>query len=835
MFNNFIQSFSRMRKSFLIVVCICFFISANLFAQTFNYSGRVIDVISKKPLAFVSVTINGQQVGLQTDIDGKFLIKSSKENIDLRFAYVGYETKVETFKAQSNILVSLKSIQVSIKVVEVLAGENPAHRIIKKAIQNRKLNNPENLTSFRYNAYNKFIFTSVIDSGTNNFAAQNKFDSLKNPAKFKARDSVIQKNARNRKSTDSLLEKQYVFMTESVSQRDFMFPDLNKETIKASRISGLKSAPFVLIASQFQSFSFYKDYIDVLDKKYLSPISPNSFNNYFFNIEDTLFQANDTVFVISFKPMKGKNFEGMKGLIYINSLGFAIQNVIAEPAINLYFGIKIQQQYELIGNKYWFPTQLNTDLDFKNYVFVGGGRLMGIGRTYLKDIEIGLALEKKKFDAITIDYDKSELKNSEELINKFRIDTLNLREKRTYEVLDSIGKAEKLDEKIKIFSVISKGYIPWGYIQFDLRKFFAGINDYEGFRFGVGIATSEKLTKYFSVNSYVAYGTKDKAIKYGGGLEIPISAKRQANLSIIYKNDLNEVGSTNIRIDKISGQENYRSLVTRQYDKIELYEGNFKFRSFKYLGSTLYLNQSNINVIGGYNFGFNANSQYQYYETGMSFKYAFKEKLMKQGSEYISLGTDYPTVYLQLAKGARNFQLTNGSYHKVDLKIIKSCTLRNIGVSSMLLNAGKVFGNVPISFQYFGKANYNGKININSKNNFETMYVNEFLSNEYISIFLAHDFGKLLMKTEKFQPSLAIRTNVGFGKLDNASSHNGIIYKQMNKGYFESGIVISDLIRFNSNLYNTGLGIGIYYRYGNYAFVKAIDNLVAKIDFKISF
>ena len=71
-----------------------------------------------------------------------------------------------------------------------------------------------------------------------------------------------------RYSGDSLFNKQHAFITETVTERDYLYPEKTKEKIKAVKISGLKNPMFVLIASQFQSFSFYKDYMRKYNMSY---------------------------------------------------------------------------------------------------------------------------------------------------------------------------------------------------------------------------------------------------------------------------------------------------------------------------------------------------------------------------------------------------------------------------------------------------------------------------------------------------------------------------------------------------------------------------------------
>src|SRR5690606_30189671 len=96
----------------------------------------------------------------------------------------------------------------------------------------------------------------------------------------------------------------------------------------------------------------------------------------------------DTVFVISYQPRRGKKFDALKGVLYVNTDGYALQNVIAEPVErDGLMSLRLQQQHEKVQGRAWFPVQLNTFIYFDGMV-VGDKRVVGIGRTYLKEIEV---------------------------------------------------------------------------------------------------------------------------------------------------------------------------------------------------------------------------------------------------------------------------------------------------------------------------------------------------------------------------------------------------------------------------------------------------------------
>ena len=125
----------------------------------------------------------------------------------------------------------------------------------------------------------------------------------------------------------------------------------------------------------------------------------------------------------------------------------------------------------------------------------------------------------------------------------------------------------------------------------------------------------------------------------------------------------------------------------------------------------------------------------------------------------------------------------------------------------------------------------NKRFSVSVPNTFETMRMNEFVANKFVALFYLHDFGHLLFKTEKFQPTFAIKLNAGFGTLNNVNQHLGISTKSYEKGFYETGLLLNNLLRSGFS----SLGIGAFYRLGPYANVTPKDNLAVKLSLGIAF
>ena len=143
-----------MWRVFLLLLA---FINTTVFGQ--SVSGVVKDG-KGEPLAFVNILINGSVTdGVVSDIDGKFEVSSREQVQFLEFRYLGYETLSYYLEDKDKPLeIVLQSTIFTLEQAEVIAGENPAHRIIKLVVKNRNINNPEKLPAFYCKTYNKLVF-----------------------------------------------------------------------------------------------------------------------------------------------------------------------------------------------------------------------------------------------------------------------------------------------------------------------------------------------------------------------------------------------------------------------------------------------------------------------------------------------------------------------------------------------------------------------------------------------------------------------------------------------------------------------------------------------------
>jgi len=832
-----------MNHRLLPLLMFCIAIASTCFAQEMYYvSGRVIDSKTKESLAFVNIIINNSNTGGTTDIDGKFNLRSSKPVQSLRLSYVGYEpVTVAVGSKTRGLLIQLNRKEIDLQEVEILPGINPAHRIIRNAIDNRDINDPEKVKTFSYTAYDKTVFTLDMDTTLKgDFSALVDTSMMQNNKgvglQFTVESDSVKMDSSTRDSSMKVIEKlisnQYLFLMENVTKRKFMAPDKNYNKVIATKMSGFKDPIMVFLSTQIQSFSFYKPFISIMMKDYVNPIGSGSFSRYFFKLEDTTYIGKDTVYIISFRPRKGTNFDGMKGIVSINSYNWAIQNVTAEPYPNSGgLMIRIHQLYELIDGRQWFPVQLNTDVAFNN-MRVGKYKAVGSGRSYIRDIVLNPELVRREFNHLDVEVDKDATTRNEPFWDQYRTDSLSKKDRQTYRVLDSLGKAENFDKMAKTLQTLLTGRIPWGPIDIDISRF-GNYNTYEGLVLGAGIHTNDHLADWFKIGGFYQYAFAASTSKYGGDVRFLVNRRHDITLAASGFYDLIESGGLSFPGDYesiLSG--NFRQLLLRKLDRDESYNFSLGFRALKYVLFNVGISRDfkktstcDLATIEGP--AVLLYDQFRFTTVTAGFKWAYGEKFIQTVNNKISLGTKFPVVWFQYTRGIKNLLGGEFDYDRFDLKIRKTFNIKYLGKLTVQLNGGYVDQPIPACNLYYAPAGYR-QFTLFAPNSFGTMRNNEFLSNKYGSVYIYHDFGYLLFKGKKwFHPEFALSQNIGFGWLDHKNRYSQISIgpKEMDLGFYESGLLINNLI--NLRIYT--IGIGAFYRWGPYGFDNVGDNFAYKV------
>jgi len=727
--------------------------------------GFVRDATDNETLPFTHVYNLTTSKGLLTDINGFYRIEA-KQGDELQFSYTGYEKQKITVGNNLQINVKLNPDQFSLKEVVVYPGENPAHRIINNAIANRYKNNPDKRNSYSCIVYNKLTAEMTVDS-------------IADPALY----------AKVRKDTAS-----YLFLNESVIIRDYKYNNNHSEKIISARTSGFKEyQQMSLLQSMVQFFHFYEEVMEwkAPVKFFLNPISPGSTSKYFFLLCDTIVSGVDSTFIISYQPRRKSNFEGLKGLLYINSNGWAIQSVVAEPADYSLMCLKIQQNYALLDSV-WFPSELSLEL-FMDNIANRGLNIVYRGKSHITEVDLNPDLSNKNIHSRNITLAKNaHLKH--ELIEKYRVTKLTAREDSTY-------RQYKEDAFDYVFSIMEgamdNAAISVSIFDFPVNKIIRQ-NYTEGFRFGLGIFTNRHFSQWFSLGGYYGYGIDDRRHKYGASFSLFPEKHLDSEIKLWYANDLYDLTLSNeagISARKLWGKADI--------------ETRFLVQNFRAAIDYSYFEQDmSIN--------WERNT-----EAGFSLRYAFNEersKIFRRSRPMFT--TRHPVFFLNFYCGIADCFGSKYQYIKTEAGIELSKYIRNLGTTNFSIWGGYMNNETPFPLAFTVTDTQQSLFLTGySLTRFNVLTRSVYVANQYLNVFLYHDFGTLIGKTRSkvFRPRIAVAQSFGLSKLNNSDRHISADFNilDMRKGYFESGIVIEDIIRLELfNMFFLGIGGGVYGAYG---------------------
>nr|WP_299206339.1 DUF5686 family protein [uncultured Brumimicrobium sp.] len=799
-------------KKQLLLNFVFIVLSTSLLSQ--KTAVQVIDIQTESPVAFAKVS-DGTNAAFIADIDGKL-------NIDIdvsrkySFRFFDYkDTIISGAVLIKNPRVYMSPDAQVYDEVVITPGENPAHRIIQNVMDNKSMNNPLKNNSFTYDSYSKLYVTGELNEGVDR-------DTIRDTTMISALE---------------LLDRQYLFLTETKATREFNPPSYDKEVVTAYNVSGIKDPLFATIVNQFQSFSFYDNNFELNQKEYVNPIAPGGLRRYLFILEDTLVHqgTQDTTYTIKYRPRKGKNFEGLEGYLYIHTKDWAIERVIASPYEDgSLFNARIIQEYDVVNNKKWFPKKISTEIDF-GIDIMGYGNLIGRSSLYISNVKFDQEL-KRGFNPVSVEVEEGAGEQTA-AIEGARGETETGKEKETYTIVDSVAKESNLELMLDALKILSTGKIPLGKFSVPIDEI-VNYNGQEGFRLGLGLETNRRMSKVVQLGGYFAYGLRDKEWKWGGDLTFTLHQKRLIKLNLHYSDDLHERGGTDMYDDAFNliNQGIYRNFFVNLMDRE-------RFAGVKLSG--LIRQNIKLQLFGNYK-RFTFTDDYQYMplfsqngtldnfdiaELGFVFNWNIREKVMILENRRVSLGTKWPKITLKGTKGLSGVFESNYDYFRLNLSVHQDFKIRGVGDLSFVSKSGMTIGNVPLTLSQIQEGTEKG-FSLSVANTFETMQPAEFFSDQHSALFMRFTFLPIKSKLEWTKPTFVVHSAAGFGTMNNRTDHKGFNFQTPEKGYYESGLIVDNLLVSNNII---GVGAGVFYRYGPYELPKMSDNFVYKISVTFNF
>ena len=717
-------------------------ISCNLNAQNYTISGKVFDAETKEPLPFVPVMLKGTTVGATTDFDGNYLITTSKLSDSVICSYVSYKRLTRYIKRGQTQIINfpLSAEGYNLNEVVIKPGENPAHRIIKNVIANKPINNKRKLEAYQYESYNK------VEFDLSRIPKEMREKKIFKPIQF-VFDNVDSVNSGEKPSLP-------IFITESLSELYYRSnPNLKKEIIKASKVTGIENTSITsIMGDMYQNINIYDNNILVFGKGFTSPISDNGFFYYKYYLEDSIIIGNSKCYHIRFKSKRTQEL-CFSGNMWIADTTWAIKrlemSIPKDANINFINSANIIQEFSKIDST-WMLSKDRLVIDFAmNTKQIG---VYGRKTTSYKNFTINQPKDVKFYefgDKIIVEDDAS--KKDDAFWDLNRHDSLSLREKKIYHMIDTIKTLPIYRTWVDVLTIFVSGYK--GLNNFEIGPYFnlVSYNKIEGTRVRFGGRTSSKFSRWYELQGYVAYGFKDEKFKYSIGFKTFISKKPHRQLvGLNYKSDYEILGQSQ---NGFSQDNIFASLFrTSPLTNLTRVDNTTAWYEREWLDGLT----TKISLVGRTITPLIANS-YKYYkndgsittkenirntEVRLNVRFAFREKFISGDFNRISLGTKWPAIQLSYSKSLQNAFQGEYDYQKVVLNLNDRVRLVSIlGYTDYTLEAGKIFGTLPYPLMELHGGNETYVYDYMAYN---MMKYYEFASDQYASIGVFHHFEGIL-------------------------------------------------------------------------------------------
>ena len=738
-----------MKIKLLIILLGLSFFSA--IAQT-KVSGYVFDE-SNQPIAFANVLFKGSTIGTITNEEGRFYLESDENWETLIVSFLGFEMQEYplTKRVNYDLKFTLKEEASSLNEVVIVTGkqskkasENPAIRILKKIWERKRQNGLSQFKQYQYDQYEKVEFDlNTIDS------------ALIKSKLFKGMEFVFEEV-----DTSNVTGKTYlpIFLNESVKK---VYGDniINKkrEDLVGNKNSGFSNNQIIIdfIEDLYSDFNVYDNYLKFFDKSFVSPLSRTGIQTYNYVLSDSAYIDNKWCYNIIYYPRR-KNELTFKGDFWVNDSTYAIKEINLQASksanINWVKEIYIEQEFEVLNDSVFL---IKRDYFLSDFALNKKEKSRGVygKRTTLYDnYKFNESKDKDFYDKEVYNYDEDVYNREDDFWEENRLEALNKDEKGVYKMLDTLKTVKKFKRLYNLGSVLASGYIEFPSINFDYGPIFStfGYNEVEGLRLRTGGRTYFGPNDLWRLEGFLAYGFRDDKFKYGISGKWLLDKKSRLTIFGGNRRDIEQIGASLTSSTDVLGRSLASSSVitTGTNDKLTNINlvnlglsieplRNFEMRldgSFRTLSSaspTFSLDYNDPESPTG------VSSEVEQFETRFSLAYFPKRQMTGYGVERKERNDDYARLFAQISRGDRDWFSSDFDYTKLQFSYIQPWQVGGFGRLTTSIEAGKTFGEVPLSLLNVVPGN---QTYFSIYNTFSQLDFYEFVTDTYTSMHIEHNF-----------------------------------------------------------------------------------------------
>ncbi len=679
------------------------------------------------PLAFVNIYVEGTYIGTTSNDEGDYELNiSDSGTFTIVFKYLGYKTlkkeiNIKTFPYTLDV--SLEEEKITLDEVVINSNENPANRIIRSTIANRKVM-LERIESFKANFYSRGLIR------------------IKNaPEKILGQD--IGDLGGGLDSTRSGI----IYLSETISKIEYKRPDKLKEKIIASKVSGDDSG-FSFNNASDVDYNFYNNTVE-LGNQIVSPIADYAFNYYRYKLEGIFYDdLGNLINKIKVIP-KRENDRIFSGTIYIVEDQWSIYALELDitgqqaqiPAADI-ITLKQTFSYSVIDT---FWVLISQSIDFKYGIFgiKGDGRFTAVyseynfkpsftKKTFTKEVLSFADLANKKDSTYWNTIRPVPLTNEESNDYVTKDSIQEIRESKTY--LDSI---DRKNNKFKLPNILfgynyQNSFKGWN-LNFGALLTNTNFNTVQGYnsQFSINYRKNlDEFRRYFRANASLNYGFSDERLRATASITYKFNNISRPFITLsggITTQQFNASQPISPLVNSISTlffEDNYMKLYDKGFAQIsysqEWFNG-FRFYStlsferrnalFNTTDQVFFNDKNDIytsnNPLDETAFGMAPFNTHNILKLNVSARINFgQEYLSYPDSKFNIPNSKYPTLLLGYEKG---FSASNAGYNfgQIKARLYQVFNVANKGYLQYNLRVGTFFNADDIAFMDYQHFNAN--------------------------------------------------------------------------------------------------------------------------------
>ncbi len=707
-----------------------------LCAQETIVQGKVTDANSGDAIPFANVVFGGTQIGVTTDFEGNFLLKTNTPTDSIKASFIGYRSRVKPVRkgVRQTINFQLQEEATSLQEVVVFSGENPAWEIMRGVVRNKSKNDKRKLTAFEYDTYTK------IEVDVDNIS-----DKLRETGMMKKIAQVL--DSAERIAGEDGKPILPLFITESVSKLYYRAnPQLKTEHILKTKINGIgvEDGGIVtqLIGSSFQEYNFYQNWLNIFSKDFTSPIADGWRIYYDYDLTDSSFLGDDFCYRLDFTP-KSKQDLAFTGTMWITKSEFAIRQIDAtvskDANLNFVEKIKIQQELKATSGGPWLPIKNRVLINMGQFSQQQAGMLAKF-YTSNKNFVVDKPYENRFYSMPVEVAEDARMFEEEKYWDTLRHEPLSETEKNVYRMIDTLKNIPVIKTYTDIFKILIDGYYDKGKISYGPYLSVIAYNNIEGFRAQGGFRTNENFSKYWMFGGQLAYGFLDQRVKYLAFIQSIMSRRHWTTLTLRLRSDIARIG-----VDDENLADNPLFLAAARWGVFRrgyyFNESRLSFSRefFKGFSQRVSFRHSTFNPT--YNFGYYAEpndlaspilNSFVTSEISFESRFARDEFFIQNGNERVSMGAiRWPVITVRYTHGFMGVCGSDFEYDKIRMSITKRIKLGPIGYGKVTAAGEYVFNTLPYPLLALHLGNQSP---VYSPLTYNLMNFGEFISDHYVSV-----------------------------------------------------------------------------------------------------